>query len=142
MKKIKLPAKLENLKRFLQFVSDYAEGKGFQKKTIQNIELATEEAIVNIVNYAYPKEKQGEIEIQCSVSANDVLTIEIIDSGVAFDVQAAPEPDVNAGISKREIGGLGIFLIRKAVDEMSYRRDSGHNILILTIHSSSEASSP
>jgi len=142
MKRIKLPAKLENLKTFLQFVSDYAEGNGFRKKTIQNIELATEEAIVNIVNYAYPKEKQGEIEIQCSVSANDVLTIEIIDSGVAFDVQAAPEPDVNAGISKREIGGLGIFLIRKAVDEMSYRRDSGHNILILTIHSSSEASSP
>ena len=127
---LKMPAKLENLGRFVESVSDCAK-LGFGQEEIRKIELAAEEALVNIFRYAYP-ERPGDVEMTCKVDAGH-FSIEIIDSGIPFDLTAIPDPDVTAGIQERETGGLGIFFIKKMMDEVRYRRENDQNILTLII---------
>ena len=134
MSKIRLPAKIENLKRLIQFVLDCAKSQGFTKKRIQEIELATEEALVNIFNYAYPDKHNGEVEVRCKLDDNIRFTLQILDNGIPFDIQSISKPDLTENISERKIGGLGILLIRNMVDEVQYRRDGESNILTLIIH--------
>lgn len=128
---IKLPAKLENLGRWMEAVSECARGLGFDQKKIGKIELALEEALVNICKYSYPEEP-GDAEVNCKQD-NRRFIIEIIDSGIPFDMTSLPAPDLSSSIEKRKIGGLGIFLIKRMVDEVKYRRERNFNILKLTM---------
>ncbi len=128
---IKLPAKLENLGRWMEAVSECARELGFDQKKIGKIELALEEALVNICKYSYPEEP-GDAEVNCKQD-NRRFIIEIIDSGIPFDMTSLPAPDLSSGIEKRKIGGLGIFLIKRMVDEVKYRRERNCNILKLTM---------
>ena len=128
---IKLPAKLENLGRWMEAVSECAREQGFDQKKTGRIELALEEALVNICNYAYPEEP-GDVEVNCQEDDSRFI-IEIIDSGNPFDMTSLPAPDLPSSIEERKIGGLGIFLIKKMVDEVRYRREGNFNILKLTI---------
>lgn len=128
---LKLPARLENLRRFLEPVSECAKTEGFDQKRIQEIELALEEALVNIFKYAYP-EAPEDVEVGCGME-NDHLIIEIIDSGIPFDMTSLSDPDVTADVEERKIGGLGIFLVKKMVDEVRYRREKDRNILTLAV---------
>ena len=129
--RLSMSAKLENLGRFIASVSDCAKAQEFEQEKISKIELAAEEALVNIIRYAYP-EGPGEVEMICKMDGGRFV-IEIIDSGIPFDVAAKPDPDVNAVIPEREPGGLGIFLIKKVMDEVRYRRENDRNILTLTL---------
>jgi serine/threonine-protein kinase RsbW len=133
MAKILLSAKLENLESMIEFIRDGAEKYGFDNKKIDQIHLASEEALVNIINYAYP-DKNGSIEITYDIKEGKGLVIEIIDWGIPFDPLSIPEPDIDAPIEDRTIGGLGIFFIKKVVDEVRYRRDGQSNILTITIN--------
>ena len=128
---LKMSAKMENLGRLIESVSGCAKAQGFDQERISKIELAAEEALVNIIHYAYP-ERPGDVEMICQVDRGRFI-IEIIDSGIPFDVTAMPDPDVTAGIQEREPGGLGIFLMKKAMDEVRYRRENDRNILTLTL---------
>jgi len=131
--KIKLPAKIENLRRFIDFVSDYAKQNQFSDKRIKEIELATEEALVNISKYAYPNDI-GDIELRCQMQDNNILVIEIIDNGIPFDMNSVSEPDLNSSILNRNVGGLGIHLIKKMVDEINYKREKDKNHLIFLFY--------
>jgi serine/threonine-protein kinase RsbW len=126
-----LPAKLENLGRFKESVADCVSTEGFDQKRIQEIELALEEALVNIFNYAYPEEA-GDVEVNCKIE-NGQFIIEIIDAGIPFDMTSLSDPDLTADVDERKIGGLGIFLLKKMVDEVRYRREKDQNILNLII---------
>jgi serine/threonine-protein kinase RsbW len=128
---IRLPAKLENLAGWTKSVSECAGVLGFDQKRISEIELALEEALVNICTYSY-SEKKGEVEVNCKLD-NHHLIIEIIDSGMPFDMTSLPNPDITSDISERKIGGVGVFLIKKMVDEVQYRRENDQNILSLII---------
>jgi len=128
---IKLPAKLENLGRWMNGVSECARVQGFDEKKIGKIELALEEALVNICKYSYPDEP-GDAEVSCKQD-NGRFIIEIVDSGIPFDMTSLPAPDVTSSIEERKIGGLGIFLIKKMVNDVSYRREGNFNILKLTM---------
>ncbi len=128
---VALPAKLENLERMVKSVSDCAREQGFDQKKTLEIELAAEEALVNIIHYAYP-EKADQVEIICRAD-DDRFIVELIDSGIAFDMTSLSDPDVNAKRDDRKIGGLGVFLIKKMVDEVTYRREKDRNILDLII---------
>lgn len=130
------PAKFDNLERLMKSISDCARAQGFDQRRISEIELATEEALVNIFKYSYP-EKPGEVEIICKAEANRFI-IEIIDSGIRFDVTSWPDPDITADRDERKIGGLGVFLIKKMVDEVRYRRENNRNILDLVIKKEEE----
>ena len=133
MSKIRLPAKIESLEKFKRFVSEFAKEEGFSQKRIQEIELATEEALVNIFDYAYPDENIGDVEVRCKMDANAGLIIEILDTGRPFDIQSSSKPDLSAHISDRKIGGLGIHLIKQMVNRVHYRRDGQSNILTLVV---------
>jgi len=137
MPKTRQPAKIENLQKLMRFISDFAKAEGFTEKRIREVELATEEALLNIFNYAYPERVDGEVEVSCRMDEKSGLIIEILDKGKAFDVQSAPDPDLSLDVSERKIGGLGIFLIRKMADEVHYRREGESNILTLVIHKKS-----
>jgi serine/threonine-protein kinase RsbW len=129
-----LPATLENLERLIQSISHCAREQGFDQKRISEIELAAEESLVNIINYSYP-ERPGEVEVTCQLDGRS-LVIEMIDTGIPFDVTSLPDPDITADIDDRKIGGLGVFLLKKVMDEVNYRREKNRNILSLTVHAS------
>jgi len=129
---IKLPAKLDNLYRFMDVVSRCAKEQGFTQKRINEIELAMEEALVNIFNYAY-QDNTGDVEVICSLN-NDLFIVDIIDSGIPFNVLSHKDPDLTSDISEREIGGLGVFLMKKLTDDIQYRRENEKNILRFVIN--------
>ena len=128
---LRMPAKLENLGRLIGALSDCAKTQGFRQEKISKIELATEEALVNVFRYAYP-EQPGDVEMICRLEG-ERLAIEIVDSGIPFDATAMPVPEVTDGDHEREPGGLGILLMKKVMDEVRYRRENDRNILTLII---------
>jgi anti-sigma regulatory factor (Ser/Thr protein kinase) len=130
MKSLKLVAIVENLDRFISFVHSCSEECGFEGKRAMEIELAVEEALVNIFNYAYPKGK-GQVEVECVLKERKELVIEIRDSGIPFDLLSRPDPDTTADIEERKIGGLGIYFIKKVANEVRYRRSNGMNVLTI-----------
>lgn len=95
-----------------------------------NINLALEEAISNVIFYAFDDEKEHDIKIVLSLE-NKMLTVEIIDDGKPFDPTARQQPDVSLPAEDRPIGGLGIFLIRKMMDNVTYTRHNNLNTLTL-----------
>jgi len=130
--RIKLPAQLEYLQKFIDFVATCSREQGFEKKRVHEIELATEEALVNIFNYAY-KENNGDVEIICKVDNSKRFIIEIVDTGIPFNVLSVAAPDITAPIPERRIGGLGVFLIKEFMDDVQYRHEENKNILSLII---------
>jgi anti-sigma regulatory factor (Ser/Thr protein kinase) len=128
---VQVPARLESLGALVSSVSDCARVLGFDQQKISAIELAVEEALVNIFNHAYPK-RPGDVQVRCKRDQG-LLVIEIIDSGIPFDATAFSDPDLTADISARREGGLGIFLMKRMVDEVRYRRAARCNILELVV---------
>jgi len=128
--KTKIPAKLENLESMLQFIRNGAEQQGFSGKEINKIQVAAEEALVNVISYAYPDDG-GDVEIRCNAKGAEGLVIEIIDWGIPFDPLSLSEPDIEAPPEEREVGGLGIHIMRNIMDEVSYKREGDRNILTL-----------
>lgn len=138
MPQLRLPAVLNNLPRLISFVTECAGKQGYSAAEVHRIELAIEEVLVNICKYAYP-EKDGHIEINCHVG-KDVSVIEIIDTGIPFDCSNETCPDLDAKLCDRRLGGLGIYLMHKMVDEVTYCRDGNRNILTLVYRSGKKAS--
>ena len=93
--------------------------------------LAIEEAVANVMNYAYPKGDIGTIEINASLHDGQ-LSFTIKDCGTPFDPTQAKETDISLGAEDRDIGGLGIHLIRKIMDTMEYHHNGSQNILTLS----------
>jgi len=133
MPTIRLAADLQNLERLVQFVSSFARKQGFDPKRLQEIELGTEEALVNIFKYAYPGDPTGAVEVNCEYEKQTGLVITLTDSGIPFDIESLPPPKLSADITDRPIGGLGVYLIHKMMDDIRYRRDGNKNILTLFV---------
>jgi len=130
---IKLPAVLENLTQFIESVSDCARAQGFGQKRLSQIEVAMDEALVNIVHYSYP-DKSGDAEVVCSIDDKNRFIIEIMDWGLPFNVLSLDEPDLISDISERKVGGVGVFIIRKLMDDVKYRYEDNKNILVLIVN--------
>jgi len=132
---ITLPAKLESLHEFIGFVSSCTREQGFGNERIGEIELALEEILVNIFKYAYKDcGLDGDVEITCKLADAQSFAIEIVDSGIPFDIFSVREPDLTADIDERQIGGLGIFFVKRLMDDIRYRREKGRNKLTLVIY--------
>ena len=93
--------------------------------------MALDEALTNVVLYAYPKDCRGTVGIHLSRDGN-TITAEIVDHGKPFDPTAHPAPDITLPIEQRPIGGLGIHLVRNLVTSLRYYREQGENHLVLT----------
>jgi serine/threonine-protein kinase RsbW len=132
MKTIQFAAKFEYLDEIREFVGGIARDGGFSDKDVYNIQLATDEAASNIIEHAYEKITDGVLELSCGVR-DDLITIVLIDHGESFDPSEIPLPDLKADLSNRKIGGLGIFLMRKLMDEVHYEVKPNHsNVLTMT----------
>ncbi|HCJ66311.1 MAG TPA: ATP-binding protein [Elusimicrobia bacterium] len=124
-------AKMENLELMINFILVHARKQGFDEKMLGQIHLVAEEALVNVVNYGYPG-KTGDIEIACGPAEDKQgILIEIVDSGIPFNPLEKPEPDINLPLEERGIGGLGIFMIKKIMDKVTYKRENDKNFLSL-----------
>lgn len=119
MSKITFDADFDNLDEIREFVGEAARQVGFSDKEIYSIQLAADEASSNIIEHAYAGVGDGKIEIDCRASENE-LTIVMRDHGKSFNPSSVPEPNVKADLSERKIGGLGMYLMRKLMDEVSY----------------------
>ena len=137
MDAMKLPAQLDSLEKLMHFVSGFAGDHGFSKKKIFDIQLATEEALLNIFQHAYPGEHKGEVEVTCEMQSDSELNIRILDTGIPFDILSLSEPDLACPLPDRKIGGLGCYLIRKVTDDVHYRRQGDTNILTLLVRKGS-----
>jgi serine/threonine-protein kinase RsbW len=132
MGRLELAAGMESLAPLLEFARERVLERGFDEGTADRIELALEEVLVNIINYAYPEEA-GNIELRFAAEDEYGLVIEVGDRGIPFDPLAAPEADTAASLEERNIGGLGIFFVRRIMDRVKYRREEGRNILTLAV---------
>ena len=112
-------ASFENLDEIREFVGGTARKAGFSEKEIYAIQLAADEASSNIIEHAYAGTTGGKLEIELIVSRN-ALKIIMRDRGKSFDPSSVPEPNVKADLSERKIGGLGMYLMRQLMDEVSY----------------------
>ena len=125
-----LPNNVETVPQLSSFIEDMAEKHGVDPSVIMNINLAIEEVVVNVMNYAYPKDIVGEVNITATYE-NRMLIFTIRDSGVPFDPTSATSPDIDLSVDERPIGGLGIFLVRQIMDEISYSYENNQNVLTL-----------
>ncbi len=128
---LRLPAKVEELDRALGFLGERLEGAGCPLKVRMKIEMAVEEIFVNVAQYAYGG-GEGEAEVAVRVEGDPpAAVIEIRDRGTPFDPLAKPDPDVTLNADERGIGGLGVFMVKKAMDDVRYRYEDGMNILTM-----------
>jgi anti-sigma regulatory factor (Ser/Thr protein kinase) len=132
MQSVQFSAQFQFLDEIREFVGTIARDNGFTAKEVYNIQLAADEAASNIIEHAYEGVKNGVLDVACGVKA-EVITIIMIDYGESFDPSVVPMPDLKADLSERKIGGLGIYLMRKLMDEVHYetRRD-GSNVLTMS----------
>lgn len=118
--------------RLRAFFFSVCREHGIDDENAKTLNLALEEWVANVINYAYPKGMRGHVEVTADVS-DDVLTLVIKDHGAVFDPTQHEEVDIDAELDERAIGGLGIHLIRTIMDTVEYQRTSdGYNRLVLT----------
>ena len=120
----------------MRLVSGFAGDYGFSKEKIHDIQLATEEALLNICQHAYPGEDKGDVEVTCEIKSDSELNIRILDTGIPFNILSLSEPDLACPLPDRKIGGLGCYLVKKMADEVYYRRQGDTNILNLLVRKS------
>ncbi len=132
MQSVQFSAKFEFLDEIREFVGDIARAGGFGDKDVYNIQLAADEAASNIIEHAYEGVFNGLLELSCSVKGN-TITIILVDHGESFDPSEIPLPDLKADLSERKIGGLGIFLMRKLMDEVHYEAKPNKNNVLTMI---------
>ena len=129
-KSLVLPCNLQEVPRLNAFVEEVCQGVRFDELTTMSIKVAVEEAVVNVMKYAYPPGQQRDVTIEAA--SNDVrLKFTIIDSGQPFDPTVQSEVDTTLSAKERKIGGLGIHIIRQNMDSINYERIDNLNVLTL-----------
>lgn len=131
MAELRIEASVGNLDQVLAFVDGELEKMDCSMKTQMIIDIAVEEIFVNIASYAYvPGEGDAVIRVETEPEAGEAV-LTFIDRGIPYDPVAKPDPDVTLSAEERQVGGLGIFMVKKSMDEMSYAYEDGQNILTL-----------
>ncbi|MEG1644852.1 MAG: ATP-binding protein [Alistipes sp.] len=129
MKKVfEIINQIDEIERVAAFIEELGEELNLSPSLVMNINLAIEEAIVNIIQYAYPVGSTNTISLSAEHKDNELIFI-LTDRGAAFDPTEIPEADISLALEERPIGGLGIFLVRKIMGEVTYQRIDGKNQL-------------
>lgn len=132
MKKIlTLHNDIREIPQLSAFVESVCEEASLDMGVTMSLNLALEEAVSNVMMYAYPEGTVGRVVVEASLEEGCLVFV-LRDSGKPFDPTAAPEADITLGVEERPIGGLGIFLVRQIMDSVRYVREGDENVLILT----------
>ena len=126
-----LPNDVDTIPQLNEYIDCICEENGIDMEIAMSLNLAIEEAVVNVMSYSYPDGAQGEVKIESAVDPNQI-TFVITDNGIPFDPTAKEDVDVTLSAEERPIGGLGIHLIRQIMTHISYERKDGKNILTLS----------
>ena len=124
------PADVQYLDQVREFVGDMARAAGFSEKGIYSVQLAADEAASNIIEHAYAGGGKRTFRLHCEMRG-DQLVMTFFDQGQSFDFRSVEEPDLTANLSERKIGGLGIYLMHKLMDEVEYKVAKTGNFLTL-----------
>ena len=122
---------IQQIPQLAEFIETIADEIKLDQGQAMSLNLALEEAVTNVILYAYPEGSDGLVDVE-AIMSKDKLKFIISDSGKEFDPTAAPEADITLGVEDRPIGGLGIYLVRNIMDSVSYERTDGKNILSMT----------
>lgn len=129
MKELTVDATVDNITSVTDFVNEQLEAFGCPIKAKIQIDIAIDELFGNIVHYAY-KPDVGPVTVRVEVKENHLaVIITFIDNGVQYDPLSAQEPDTTLPAEERSVGGLGIYIVKKSMDEITYEYKDGQNIL-------------
>lgn len=127
---MRFPGRFESLEAIREFAGQAAREAGLNENDVYAVQLAVDEACSNIIEHAYEGEDQGEIECRCTVEPSGV-TVTLHDQGQQFEPDFVPQPDVASALEDRRIGGLGLFLIHKLMDDVRFEFNGTGNIVRL-----------
>jgi anti-sigma regulatory factor (Ser/Thr protein kinase) len=125
---LSLPAELASLERFTDFVRAVSR-EVVPEPDFAYLELILEEVLVNVFRHAYAEHEHGTVAVGCSIDATSGFHVMVRDRGRAYNPLDAPAPDLTQSIEDRPIGGLGVFLVRRLADSVTYRREHDENVL-------------
>jgi serine/threonine-protein kinase RsbW len=125
------PARFEYLDEIRDAVAEVARDGGFTEKTIYSLQLAADEAASNIIEHAYEGISDASLFMTCDIH-DDQLIITMRDTGRSFNPTSVKEPNLKADLSERQIGGLGVYLMRKLMDTVKYESSKTGNLLTMT----------
>ena len=131
-KELRVKSTTENLDQIRDFTRSVAAQSGFSEESIDKIALAVDEACTNIIKHAYKYSPEGDIVINIKVADNK-LTVSITDFGLDFDPTLVPVPDIKKYYQQHKVGGLGIYLIKKLMDEVKYNPAVGNKNQVVLI---------
>jgi sigma-B regulation protein RsbU (phosphoserine phosphatase) len=135
-KSITIQNRIEEILQLNDFINFIGNDNNLQPNKITAIQIAIEEAVSNVVKFAYPKDTNGMINLNVRRQINndtDELIFEIVDSGIPFDPTITEMPDTTLPALERPIGGLGILIIKKTMDWLTYKRENAQNILTMAL---------
>jgi serine/threonine-protein kinase RsbW len=121
---LRMRAVLENVSLAVDFVAKWGEAAGFQGQDLYTIQVAVDEACANIVQHAYAGMEPGDLEISCHLEGT-AFVVQIQDWGKSFEPDSIADPDVEAPLEKRNLGGLGLFLMRQFMDNVQFITSPG-----------------
>ena len=128
---LRISAKAEKLDEVISYIGGVLDESSCSEGVRMKISIAAEEIFVNIARYAYP-EGNGEAVVRAGITyAPEEITITFIDRGVKYDPLARPDPDLKLPADKRPVGGLGIYMTKQFMDELSYVYTDGKNIITM-----------
>ena len=127
------------LDRVYTFIEEFASRYSIIERVRYKLHLAIDEILANIISYAYTDEESHHIIIRLWIE-DEAVRIEFVDDGVAYNPLLQPEPKIDVPLEERQVGGLGIYLVRKLMDAVEYRRDFEKNHLIISksLHGANE----
>ena len=131
MFELQIPALIENLGQVLEFVEAKLEEMDCPMKVQAQIDIAVEEIYVNIAHYAYQSEPGRATICIETEEDSDLVVIRFIDSGIPFNPLEKKDPDITLSAEERSIGGLGIYMVKRSMDDVSYEYKDGQNVLTI-----------
>jgi serine/threonine-protein kinase RsbW len=126
---ITIPADIGEIPKVSESLEVLMRDHAFSDEEILDTQLAVEEAVTNVILHGY-ENTTGEVSVTF-LTTHGMLEVRIEDRAPAFDPLSMPEPDIESDVEDRKIGGLGVFLIRQVMDDVSYRYEDGKNILVM-----------
>ena len=130
-KEIRIKNKITELEKISQFVEEICEELGLSMEMQMNLNLVMEEMVTNVIFYAYPQDEEADIELLAKSDGKE-LTFVLSDQGKEFDPTAKEDNDLSVNPAERELGGMGIFIVKNIMNKVTYQRLEGKNLLTMT----------